>query len=326
MKKLVLLIVLALILAACGSPAPAATPLLATDPPAEPTAEPTEAPPPTEEPIVETDGLGREVTLARPAQRIVSMAPSNTEILFALGAGDEVVGRDDFSDYPPEAEAVASIGSTYGDLNTETIVGLEPDLVLAASITPSEHIDALEAVGLTVFVMGNPASFEDLFANIVLAGRLTGRQAEAEALVADMQGRYETVVAATQGLEPVSVFYEVDGSDPSAPWTTGSGTFQQMMFDIVGAENVAADIDGWGQMNLEQIVVRDPQVIIFGAGPFVPTTVESLKERAGWGGIGAVTEDRVYAIDTDLLDLPGPRLVEGLLQLAMVLHPEAFAE
>jgi len=321
MKKIALVVAMSLMLTACGAPAAAPT-----APPAERTAVPPEAGPPTEAPIVETDGLGRQVTLAGPAQRIVSMAPSNTEILFAIGAGGQVVGRDDFSDYPPEAAAVASIGSTFGDLNTETIVGLEPDLVLAADITPSEHIEALEAVGLTVFAVGNPAAFDELFANIETVGRLTGHETEAASLAGDMQAHYDSIVATTEGLEPVSVFYEVDGSDPSAPWTTGSGTFQQLMFDLVGVENIAADLEGWGQLSLEEIVVRDPQVIIFGAGPFVPTTVESIKARAGWGGISAVVEDRVYAIDTDLLDLPGPRLVEGLEQLAMLLHPEAFAE
>jgi iron complex transport system substrate-binding protein len=122
------------------------------------------------------------------------------------------------------------------------------------------------------------------------------------------------------------MFYEVDGSDPQAPWTTGSGTFQQLMFELVGGANIAADLEGWGQLSLEAIVVRDPQVIIFGAGPFVPTTVESLMARPGWERISAVEQGRVYPIDTDLVDVPGPRLVEGLELLARLLHPEAFSD
>ena len=312
-----------LLLAACAAPAHSPVPPTA---PADPTSQPTEAPRPTVESISAVDGLGRQVALPEPAGRVVSLAPSNTEILFAIGAGDQVVGRDDFSDYPLEAVEVPSIGSTYGVLNPEPIVGLEPDLVLAAGITPPEHIEALEAVGLTVFVVGNPDTFPTLFDNIALVGRLTGHEPEAIALVDNLAARHEAVVAAIQGLEPVSVFYEVDGSDPAAPWTTGSGTFQQLMFELAGAENIAADLQGWGQLSLEEIVVRDPQVIIFGAGPFVPTTVDSLKSRPGWGAVAAVAQDRVYAVDTDLLDLPGPRLVEGLEQVARLLHPEAFAE
>jgi len=291
-----------------------------------PTASPTEANPATPVLITEVDGLGRRVTLASPARRLVSLAPSDTEILFAIGAGEQLIGRDDFSDYPAQVAEVPSIGSTYGELNTEAIVGLSPDLVLAASITPPEHIEALEAVGLTVFVVGNPDEFAELFDNLELVGRLTGHEPEAIALADNLAARYEVVVTAIQGLEPVSVFYEVDASDPAAPWTTGSGTFQQLMFELAGAENVAADLQGWGQLSLEELVVRDPQVIIFGAGPFVPTTVDSLKARPGWGTIAAVEQDRVYAVDTDLLDLPGPRLVEGLEQVARLLHPEAFPQ
>ena len=314
-----------LLLAACAARAAIPSPEPQTAP-ADSTSQPTATPRATVESISAVDGLGRQVDLPEPAGRVVSLAPSNTEILFAIGAGDQVVGRDDFSDYPLEAVEVPSIGSTYGELNTEPIVGLEPDLVLAAGITPPEHIEALEAVGLTVFVVGNPDTFPTLFDNIALVGRLTGHEPEAIALVDNLAARHAAVVAAIQGLEPVSVFYEVDGSDPAAPWTTGSGTFQQLMFELAGAENIAADLQGWGQLSLEEILVRDPQVIIFGAGPFVPTTVDSLKSRPGWGAVAAVAQDRVYAVDTDLLDLPGPRLVEGLEQVARLLHPEAFSE
>ena len=287
----------------------------------EPVPEPTEPPP---EPIAFTDGFGREVILQEPAKRIVSIAPSNTEVVFAIDAGDLLVGRDDYSDYPEAALEVPSIGDTYADLNVEAIVGLNPDLVLAADITPPEQIEALESVDLTVFVVGNPQGFEDLFANIELVGALTDRVTAADALVAVLRATYQQIIEATANVEPVSVFYEVDGSDQNAPWTTGTGTFQQTVFDLVGGDNIAAEIQGWGQLSLEEIVLRDPQVIIFGSGPFVPTTVDNLVARPGWGDLSAVTEGRVFSIDTDLVDLPGPRLVEGLRQLALMLHPGLF--
>ncbi len=330
MKKLLAIgIVLTLALPACSSAAPDPT-AQPTQPPTSTELPPTVPPPvevpPTKPPIQLTDGLGRQLELAEPASRIVTIVPSNTEILFAIGAGAQVVGRDDFSDYPQAALEVASIGSTFGELNVEAVVGLEPDLVLVGSITPPEQIEALEAVGLTVFAVTNPVDFEGLFEIIGTVGELTGHQDEAEALVADLQARYDQVIETAAGAEPVSVFYELDGSDPTAPWTTGAGTFQQMMFDLIGAENVAADIQGWGQLSLEELVVRDPQVIIFGAGPFVPTTIESMSERPGWTELQAVVNGQVYGIDTDLLDLPGPRLVEGLEMLATVLHPDLFGE
>lgn len=274
--------------------------------------------------ITITDGRGEEVTLERPAERVISLAPSNTEILFAIGAGELLIGRDDFSDYPPEAETVESIGSTYGELNVESITALEPDLILAAGITPPEQIQTLEKLKLKVFVVPNPEQFGDLFDNLHSVGELTGQSDRAERLATELEARFNAVLDVLDGVEPVSIFYEVDGTDPTAPWTTGSATFQDLMFELAGGENVAADLEGWGQLSLEEIVIRDPDVIIFGSGPFVPTTVDSLKVRSGWGDITAVQEDQVYDVDTDLLDLPGPRLVDGLETVARILHPERF--
>ena len=284
---------------------------------------PTEEPP-APEPLVLTDGLGREVVLDGPAQRIVSLAPSNTEILYALGAGDQVIGRDEISDYPPEALDVASIGSTYGELNTEAILALEPDLVLAATITTPEQVQALEALDVPLYLLPNPMTFDELFDNLLAVGELTGTQTQAQALVEDLQTRVTEVVDKTDGVEPVAVFYEVDGTDPTAPWTTGAGTFQDVLIAMAGGQNVAAEIAGWGQISLEELVTRDPEVIIFGEGPWIPTTVESLSERTGWAEIAAVEQERVYGLETNWVDRPGPRLVEALERMAAVIHPELF--
>ena len=328
-KAVPLVLFAAVLFAGCSQPtaepaveAPAAEEPAVEEPAtAAPLPEPTDSGP---ELIAFTDGFGRDVVLQEPAKRIISMAPSNTEVVFAIGAGDLLVGRDDFSDYPEEALEVASVGDIYAGLNIEAIVGLNPDLVLAADITPPEQIAALEDVGLTVFAVGNPREFEDLFGNIELIGVLTGRTVEADALADELRATYAQIIEATAKVEPVSVFYEVDGSDQNAPWTTGTGTFQQTVFDLIGGDNRAADIQGWGQLSLEEIVLRDPQVIVFGSGPFVPTTVENLVARPGWGELTAVSQGRVFGINTDLVDLPGPRLVEGLRQLAEMLHPELF--
>ena len=309
-------------------------------PPASPIEEPTEAPPPTpapaemKEPTVEpaedvypltlVDGMAREVVLPGPALRIVSIAPSNTEILFAIGAGNQVVGRDEVSDYPPEALEVASIGSTYGELNTEAILALEPDLVLAATITSPEQAQTLDALGIPLFLLANPEDFPGLLENINVVGVLTGHEAEAGVLAEELDARIKAVTKMAADAERVSVFYEVDGTDPTAPWTTGVGTFQDVLIGLVGGENIAADIAGWGQMSLEEIVTRDPQVVIFGEGPWVPTTVESFSDRSGWGEIAAVVDGRVYGIDTNWVDRPGPRLVVALEQMALMIHPELF--
>ena len=130
---------------------------------------------PTPSPIVLTDGLGRTVSLPAPAQRIVSLAPGNTEILFAIGAGPQMVGRDAYSDYPEAAKQVTDIGGGFGELNTEVILAQKPDLVLAGSLTPPEQLTALEGLGLTVFSIANPTDFPSLFDNIRLVAQLTGR-------------------------------------------------------------------------------------------------------------------------------------------------------
>jgi iron complex transport system substrate-binding protein len=293
--------------------------------PAEELAEPTA----TEDlqaaqPIVLTDGMGREVALAEPAQRIVSLAPSNTEILYAIGAGSQVIGRDEISDYPPEALEVASIGSTYGELNTEAILALNPDLVLAATITTPEQVQALESLDVPLYLLPNPMTFDGLFENLLTVGELTGKQEQAQELVDELSKRVEAVLGKTADAEPVLVFYEVDGTDPTAPWTTGKDTFQNVLIGMAGGENVAADIQGWGQMSLEELVTRDPQVVIFGEGSWIPTTAESLAARAGWADISAVQQGRVYGLDTNWVDRPGPRLVMALERMAEMIHPELF--
>lgn len=323
--KEIVTVIGAMALAACTGTATPTMPTPPTEAPTQlPTTSPTMAPEPTPEPIVLTDALGREFVFEHPVQRVVSIAPSNTEILFAVGAGDLLVGRDDPSDYPEQAVEVPSIGSTYGDLNVEAIVGLDPDLILVADINPPEQIQAMEEVDLLVFVLGNPSDFEGLFENLAIVGILTGREAEAQTLVDDLRTRFDNITSILVGVEPIKLFYEIDGSDPSAPWTTGSSTFQQLIFELAGGDNIASDIQGWGQISLEEIIVRDPGVILFGTGPFVPTTVEILSSRAGWGDITAVKEGQVFGVNTDLLDLPGPRLIEGLEVVAKILHPDLF--
>ncbi|NIV33166.1 MAG: ABC transporter substrate-binding protein, partial [Anaerolineae bacterium] len=150
----------------------------------------------------------------------------------------------------------------------------------------------------------------------------TGQEPTSAALIEDLRERVAAVETAVAGVESVRVFYEVDGTDPTAPWTTGAGTFQQVLIDMVAGENIAVDLQGWGSMNLEQIVAADPEVILFGEGPWVPTTSESLAQRAGWGGISAVVQGRVYGVDTNWIDRPGPRLVDALERFAETIQPD----
>lgn len=272
-----------------------------------------------------TDGLNRIVKLKGPAQRIVSLAPSNTEILFAVGAGVQVVGRDTFSDYPEAAKSVQDIGGSTGKYNTEAILALHPDLVLAGEINPPELVASLEQLGLTVYYLKNPATLEDMYANVETVGNLTGHINKASALVDSLKRRVAAVDAKVVPLNSrPSVYYELDATDPTKPYTAGPGTFVDLLISRAGGSNVGARMTSqWAQISLEQLVVANPNVIILGDAAY-GTTAESVKQRAGWDDLDAVKNNRIYSFDDNLVSRPGPRLVDGLEALAKLLHPGVF--
>lgn len=270
-----------------------------------------------------TDDLGRKVTLDAPARRIVALAPSLTEFLFAVGAGSQVVGRDELVDFPAEALDVPSIGSAYGTLNTEAILALEPDLVLAAEINTPEQVNELEGLGLTIYYLANPLTFEELYEQVELMGRMTGHEAEAAALAESLSTRVEAVESAVADVtDKPTVFYEIDGTDPSKPWTTGPGTFMDTMISLAGGVNIGNVLsDAFAQMSVEEILAQDPDFILLGDTKY-GVTIESISERTGWADLTAVKEGRVFAFDDNLASRPGPRLVDGLEELLKILHPE----
>ena len=320
-RKLILgLLTLTLVLAAC---APAATPTTEPAPTAAPTVEvPTVAP--TLPALTLPDGLGRTVTLTGPAQKVVSMAPSNTEVLFAVGAGSQVVGRDEFSDYPEEAKSLPSIGGSMGQYSYEQVAALKPDLVLAGGINTPEQVKALEDLGISVFYLGNPSTLEELYANLNLVAKLTGRESETGALVDSLKARVKAVDDKLAGVadKPV-VFYEIDASDPNKPYTTGPGTFIDLLIARAGGQNLPGLTDAYPQVSLEQIVLANPAIILLGDA-FYGTTPEAVAARPGWSKIAAVTNDRVLPFDDNLVSRPGPRLVDGLEALAQAIHPELY--
>lgn len=299
-KTLLLILLTTLLLTACGSSAP------------------------TPGNLTFTDGLGREITLAGPAQRIISMAPSNTEILFAIGAGSQVVGRDALSDFPEQAKPVTDIGSTFAALNTELIVSLEPDLILAAEINTPEQVKQLEDLGLTVYYLNNPITLEGLYTNLETVAQLTGREPEAATLVEALKAR---VAAVDEKIAPLSsrfsVFYELDATDPAKPYTAGKGTFITQLIERAGGYNIAADLEGYPQLSLEQVVAADPAFIILGDARY-GVTPESIAQRPGWENLSAVRNGNVVPFNDDLVSRPGPRLVDALEELAKLLHPGLF--
>jgi iron complex transport system substrate-binding protein len=271
-----------------------------------------------------TDGLGREIILNGPAQHVVSLAPSNTEILFAIGAGSQVVGRDQLSDFPDAAKNVTDVGSTFDALNTEQIVSLKPDLVLAAEINTPEQVKQLEGLGLTVYYLKNPLTLEEMYGNLETVAQLTGHEQEAATLIESLKKR---VAAVDEKIAPISsrpnVFYELDATDPAKPYTAGKGTFITQLIDRAGGHNIASDLEGYPQMSLEQVVAADPAFIILGDARYGVTS-ESIAQRPGWADLSAVKNGQVVPFNDDLVSRPGPRLVDALEELAKLLRPELF--
>ncbi|HEY8393830.1 MAG TPA: cobalamin-binding protein [Thermaerobacter sp.] len=319
------LLVLAAMLAGCGGGTGGPESTGSSNPPAAAQgagADGGEAGARTRYPLAITDDAGRKVTIAERPERIVSLAPSNTEILFAIGAGDRVVGVDSFSDYPAEAAKLPKVGGLT-DTNFEQIVALEPDLALTVGGT-EEQVKRLEELGIPTVVI-QPATLEDVLERIELVGRLVDAQEGAARVVRDMRDRIEAVRAKIAGIPDdrrVRVFYEV-WHDPLM--TAGPGGFIHDVITAAGGINIAADAGNpWPQISLETVVAKDPQVII------VPRSLESsyqeLKagKRKGWEGITAVRDGRIYAIDDNIISRPGPRLVDGLEQIARWLYPDRF--
>ena len=271
-----------------------------------------------------TDQLGRVVKLEKVPERIISLAPSNTEILFALGLADRVVAVTEYCDYPPEAQAKPKIGG-FSTPNIEKVVALSPDLVLAASRHEDRIIPQLEQMGLAVFALKLKTLDEALEA-ITLVGEITRKEERASGLVAEMQNRIKAVTDKTDNLpeaERPRVFY-LTWHDPLK--TSGSGTLHNELIQKAGGKNIFLEIIGIQSVDFEVLVARDPQVMIAGVGmgsgedkPFQYLMTESRLKNTE-----AAKNGRIYGIDLDLTGRAGPRIVDGLERFAKCIHPEIF--
>ncbi len=286
-----------------------------------PTTAPTIEPEP--EKIVIIDDLGSEIVLEAPAQKIISISPSLTEILFSVGAGDKLIGRDSNSMFPEAALEAVDLGGMWEGIPVEDILAMEPDLILAGEIYSAEAIAELRELGLTVYWQANPDSFEGLYENIRDIAYLTGMEDQAATLVESLLIRVEGLTEKLQNVEKMPVvFYELDASDPSNPWTPGAGTFISYVIGQAKGQNLGDSLAGeWVQISSEALIAQDPDFILL-ADALYGITPESLAERAGWGGIKAVVDGNVYPFDPFILSVPGPRLIDGFEQLAEILHPE----
>ena len=270
-----------------------------------------------------TDDLGREVRIEKAPQRIVSHVPGITEILFALGLEGRVVGVSEYCDYPEAAKTKPKVGD-YFQPSIEQIVALNPDLVFTGGC--DEHLmKQLDGLGITYIVL-DPQNIDGILKDIELVGEVTGTQKKAEEVIGDMQNRMLHVSAQVKDAPRVKVFYTFATTDFNNPWTAGPGSFVDSLITMAGGENIGARaLAPWVQFSIEEVIAADPEVIIVDVshGSAV-TSIAELKQHPVWRKTAAIKQDRIYPIDGDIVNRPGPRIVQGLEEMARIIHPELF--
>ncbi len=275
-------------------------------------------------PLTVTDAAGRSVTIPAEPRRIVSLAPSNTEIVCALDACDRLVGVTDFDDYPSQVADLPKVVVAV-QVDLEKVVAAEPDLVLAAGndLTPRSVIDDLAELGLSVLVL-YPSTLEEVYEEIHLVGAVIGARDAAETVVAEMLERADAVARAVAGAPTPRVFYEV-GVFAGTIYTAGADSFLASLLIAAGGEPITGDPLSTS-ISLEQLIAADPQLILLGDAAYdASITPASVALRPGWHVMSAVRDGSIRIMLDDLLiTRPGPRIVAGLESLARAIHPDLF--
>ena len=323
-SRLVVLVV-ALLGASCAAPAGTGSPSASLS---SPEASVTPSVAPAAFPVTLIDDAGRELTLDAEPQRIVSLAPSNTEIVCALGACDRLVGVTDFDDHPPEVADVDKVVIS-ASVDVELVVEAEPDLVIAAGneLTPTSVIEQLDDLGLSVLVL-YPETLEEVYGDIELVGAVLDRAGEATELVSGMAERVDDVVAALDGAERPLTLYEVFHAEGTT-YTAGEGSFLASLLELAGATPLTGDAQG--VIGAEDLVAADPELILLGTASYDPSladpdaALDTLRARTGWADLAAVRDGAVVPYLDDIVTTrPGPRIVDGLEALARAIHPDLF--
>ncbi len=261
--------------------------------------------------ITVTDDFGRNVTLNGVPARIISLSPSNTEILFAIGAGDRVVGVTEYCNYPPAAKTRPKVGGV-STVSIEKVVALNPDIVIGCSINGKDTFERLEELGIPILGL-NPKNISGILADIKLVGRVTGEERNATDLVAAIDSRLDAIRAKARAMRgsqqaaAPTVFYDIGGF-----YTAGNDTFVNEIIETAGGRNIAADKTGYFQMSIEELIAKNPQVIICDRGMgSMSKAYEEIMSDDRLKIVDAVRNNRVYLIDGDIIDRPGPRIVNA---------------
>lgn len=269
-------------------------------------------------PLKFKDSYDREVTIDKEPERVISIAPSITETIFALGKGDKLVGRTDYCDYPADASKVQSIGNLT-DPNIEKIVELKPDVVIVSTHFKKENIDKLEGLGIKVVSIYGEESFDGVYDTINKVAEILNAKTEGDKLVSDMKAKVEAVTKKVKDLSKPSVYYVV-GYGKYGDFTATKETFISEAIGMAGGENAAKDAEGW-KYSLEKLVEKNPDILVCDNKNDTKAGIEAAN---GYKDLKAVKEGKLLEIDSNLLNRQGPRLADGLEALAKLIHPEAF--
>ena len=303
MLALLLALVMTLSLAACTSGS--------NEPAEEPAGEPEGS---GEAAITVTDMTGREITLDEPATRVVALSAADCEFLYAVGAGDTLVGRGEYCDYPAEVLEVPSVQSGY-DTNIEQIIALEPQVLLMSTMAQTEEqIAQLEEAGIKV-VVSDAQDIEGVYTAIEMIGKLMGKEKEAEQVITSMRVKFMDLAGSTAG-QGKTIYFEVSPLEYGL-WTAGSGTFMNEIAEMLGMKNIFDDVQGWAEVSEEQVIERNPDYIVtitmyFGEGP---TPEEEIMGRTGWENVTAVKNGAILNLVNNELSRPTPRLTDGAILL-----------
>lgn len=276
-------------------------------------------------PLTLTDAVGNEVTLEKAPATVVSMMPSNTEILFELGLNDEIIGVGDFDDYPAEALEKEKIGGQ--EFNVEAIVAMDPEIVFgheSAFGMGEDGYEQIRAAGIPVFIVKNATNFDETYDTIETIGKAMDKTEKADEIIEGMKAKVAEVLAKTDSVENKKTVF-VETSPAPEIYTPGKNTFMQEILDMVGAENIAADEEGWVMMDPEVIVDKNPDVIVV-MYDYIDTAVEDVYKRDGFDTITAIKDEQVIQVDENITSRTGPRLADGLEAIAKAIYPEVFGE
>jgi iron complex transport system substrate-binding protein len=273
---------------------------------------------PTTFPMTITDDASREVTFSAPPQRIVSLAPANTEIVDSLGLFDRIVGVTTYDDYPPQVKLIPKMGD-FQTPNLEAIAAADPDVVLVTGGVQAEVISKLEALGAKVVVI-DPTSLDGVFNSIQMVGAILGVPQKADSVVAGMQKELTYIRAAVSAEPTVTAFIEI-GWNPL--YTAGPGTLLDDLLTQAGGANVVKQ-QGYVGYSVEQLVKDQPSVYLGTLSSIGSTS--ALAGRPGYAALSAVKDGKVFALSDDLVSRPGPRIIQGVLEIAKALHPYVFAK